>query len=65
MPYAGRTIANWLDFLDQVDAWVDPETDRVYAVLDNLSTHRAHDVVLWASPIRTGSSSSSPPMPPT
>jgi len=25
-----------------------PEGDRVYAVLDNLSTHRAKDVLLWA-----------------
>ena len=21
-PYAGRTIANWVDFLEQVDAWI-------------------------------------------
>lgn len=47
-PYAGRTIANWVDFLDQVDAWLDPSTPRVYAVLDNLSTHRAADVLLWS-----------------
>jgi transposase len=47
-PYAGRTIANWLDFLDRVDAWVGAGVGRVYAVLDNLSTHRALDVLLWA-----------------
>ena len=47
-PYAGRTIANWVDFLDRVDAWVDGTAARVYAVLDNLSTHRALDVLLWA-----------------
>jgi transposase len=46
-PYPGRTIANWVDFLDQVDAWVDPTVDRVYVILDNLSTHRAMDVLLW------------------
>jgi transposase len=47
-PYAGRTIATWITFLDQVEAWIAPETDRVYAVLDNLSTHRATDVLLWS-----------------
>jgi transposase len=47
-PYPGRTIANWVDFLDRVDGWVDAETERVYAILDNLSTHRALDVLLWA-----------------
>jgi len=48
VPYAGRTIASWVDFLDRVDGWVAPEAERVYAVLDNLSTHRATDVLLWA-----------------
>jgi transposase len=48
VPYAGRTTANWVDFLDRVDGWVDAAVERVYAVLDNLSTHRAPDVLLWA-----------------
>jgi transposase len=47
-PYPGRTIANWVDFLEQVDGWIAPAAERVYAVLDNLSTHRAVDVLLWA-----------------
>jgi transposase len=47
-PYAGRTIANWVDFLEQVDDWIAAEVMRFYAVLDNLSTHRAQDVLLWA-----------------
>jgi hypothetical protein len=47
-PYPRRTIATWVDFLDRVDAWVDPGADRVYAILDNLSTHRALDVLLWS-----------------
>ncbi len=47
-PYEGRTIANWVDFLERVDAWIDAAVERVYAVLDNLSTHRALDVLLWA-----------------
>ena len=47
-PYAGRTLASWIDFLDHVDAWVDQAAERVYAILDNLSTHRAMDVLLWS-----------------
>lgn len=47
VPYTGRTTANWVDFLEQVDIWVDRDVERVYAVLDNLSTHRAVDVLLW------------------
>ena len=47
-PYDGRTIANWCDFLDRVDGWVDEAVAPVYAILDNLSTHRAMDVLLWA-----------------
>jgi transposase len=37
-----------VDFLEQVDEWLPPDSDRVYAVLDNLSTHRAPDVLLFA-----------------
>jgi transposase len=47
-PYAGRTIANWVDFLERVETWIDPVVERVYAVLDNLSTHHATDVLLFA-----------------
>lgn len=46
-PYAGRTIANWVDFLERIDGWLPTEVERVYAVLDNLSTHRAVDVLLF------------------
>jgi len=48
VPYARRTTANWVDFLEQVEAWLDPTAARVYAVLDNLRAHRAVDVLLWA-----------------
>ena len=48
-PYAGRTTANWVDFLEQVEAWVPAEVERVYAILDNLSTHRAPDVLLFGA----------------
>lgn len=47
-PYPGRTTANWIAFLEQVDTWIDPEVERVYAILDNLRTHRAVDVLLWS-----------------
>ena len=47
-PYAGRTVAAWADFLERVDGWVPTAAERVSAVLDNLSTHRALDVLLWA-----------------
>ena len=43
-----RTTANFVTFLEQVDAWVDPGVERVYAILDNLSAHRATDVLLFA-----------------
>jgi hypothetical protein len=48
VPYARRTTANVVAFLHQVDAWLDPRAERVYAVLDNLRAHRAVDVLLWA-----------------
>lgn len=47
-PYAGRTIANWVGFLEQVATWLPADADHVYAILDNLSTHRAMDVLLFA-----------------
>jgi transposase len=48
VPYPRRTIANWVAFLDEVDGWIGAGVARVYAILDNLSTHRALDVLLWA-----------------
>jgi transposase len=47
-PYPGRSTANVVDFLEQVEAWLDPAVERVYAVVDNLAAHRAPDVLLWA-----------------
>lgn len=46
-PYRGRTTANWVNFLEQVDGWLPAAVERVYAILDNLSTHRAPDVLLF------------------
>jgi transposase len=48
VPYARRTTVNFVAFLEQVASWLDPAIARVYAVLDNLSAHRAPDVLLWA-----------------
>jgi DDE superfamily endonuclease len=47
-PFGGRSTANFVAFLEQVETWLDPSMERVYAVLDNLSAHRAPDVLLWA-----------------
>jgi hypothetical protein len=46
-PYDGRTIANWVDFLEQVQGWIAPEVERIYAIVDNLRSHRATDVMLF------------------
>jgi transposase len=43
-----RTTANVVAFLEHVETWIDPTTERVYAILDNLSAHRATDVLLFA-----------------
>src|SRR5205809_825900 len=46
-PYPRRTAANGVDFLAKVDAWVSPEVEHLYAILDNLEAHRATDVLLF------------------
>lgn len=46
--YDGRTIANWVDFLEQVDNWIPVEAERVAAIVDNLNVHRAVDVLLFS-----------------
>jgi transposase len=47
-PYARRTTANWIDFLERVEGWLSASCERVYAILDNLSMHRATDVLLFS-----------------
>src|SRR5262245_63271504 len=44
--YGARSTLNWVDFLERVDEWLPADLDRVYAIIDNLSTHRASDVLL-------------------
>jgi len=47
-PYDRRTTTNWVDFLSEVEVWIDPTVERIYAVTDNLSTHSAPDVLLFS-----------------
>ncbi len=47
-PYERRTTANFVDFLERVEAWLPADAARVYAILDNLSAHRAPDVLLFS-----------------
>jgi transposase len=37
-----------VDFLDQVEGWIAPDVERVYAIMDHLSAHRAADVLLFS-----------------
>jgi transposase len=46
--YEKRNGANWVDFLEHVEAWVPEDVGRVYAILDNLPTHRTSDVRLFS-----------------
>ncbi len=45
-PYDRRTTANWVAFLEQVEAWIPPDVERVHGIVDNLNVHRATDVRL-------------------
>ena len=46
--YERRTTANRVDFLSAVEAWIDPASEPVYAVVDTLNTHSAPDVLLFS-----------------
>jgi hypothetical protein len=46
-PYPGRGTAHWVAFLDEVENWLPASAERIYAIADNLSTHRAPDVLLF------------------
>jgi transposase len=47
-PYRSRSAVNFADFLSQVDAWLPAQVETVYAIMDNLSAHRATDVLLFS-----------------
>lgn len=42
-----RTLVNWLDFLERVDAWVPAEVERVDAIVDTLNIHHRDNVLLF------------------
>jgi DDE superfamily endonuclease len=46
--YQARSAVNWVDFLQQVEEWLPERLACVYAIVDNLSTHRASDVLLFS-----------------
>ena len=46
-PYPGRGAVHWAAFLKAVEDWLPAEADRIYAIADNLSTHRTTDVLLF------------------
>jgi hypothetical protein len=46
--YPRRTTLNWVDFLTRIDGWIPAKVERVYAIVDNLSTHRVADVLLFS-----------------
>jgi transposase len=46
--YDRRTSLNFVDFLEKVDQWLVADRQQVYAILDNLSTHRTTDVLLFS-----------------
>ena len=43
-----RTTANCVTFLEETEGWIDAAVERVDAILDHLSAHRATDVLLFA-----------------
>jgi transposase len=47
-PYDARSAANWADFLEPTEAWIPAEVECVDAIVDNLSSHRATDVLLFS-----------------
>jgi transposase len=47
-PYPSRGAVNFADFLGRVDAWISPDFECISAIMDNLSAHRATDVLLFS-----------------
>jgi hypothetical protein len=45
-PYTERTSANGVDFLERVEAWLPAEAEQIDAIVDDLSTHGATEVLL-------------------
>ena len=45
--YDKRNGEGWFDFLAKVEAWLPQEANQVVAILDNLSSHHAFEVLLF------------------
>jgi transposase len=45
-PYPSRSTTSWVTFLEEVECWLPTAAERIYAIVDNLSAHRATDVLL-------------------
>ncbi|GHO62814.1 hypothetical protein KSC_017060 [Ktedonobacter sp. SOSP1-52] len=45
--YPLRCLLHFIDFLCEVDDWLDATIERIYAVLDNLDMHHCHDLLLF------------------
>ena len=43
----GRGSANWVAYLEEVEGWLPQDVERIYAIADNLSSHRATAVLLF------------------
>jgi transposase len=47
--YTDRSTDGWIDFLERAEAWLPPHVSRVFAIVDNLSSHHAKRVLLFAA----------------
>jgi len=45
--YPGRTTKAWVDFLHKVDKSIPESYNKVYAIVDNLSTHHTRDALFF------------------
>ena len=43
-----RSISNFIGFLEEIEAWVPSNVERLYVILDNLNTHKAYDVLFFS-----------------
>jgi hypothetical protein len=46
--FTQRSRANWITFLDQVEQWVAPDVECIYAIMDNLMVHKGTDTLLFS-----------------
>ncbi|GHO57988.1 transposase [Ktedonobacter robiniae] len=45
--YPRRCLLHFIDFLCEVNDWLDASIERIYAVLDNLDMHHCRDLLLF------------------